>query len=401
MPKISIFGYYGQGNAGDEAILAALSQGIKKKIPNAKICAYSANPEKTRKDHNIYSFYFFSLKKLEFLKKLFNKRAFSRISSFINFLTSDLIIIGGGGLYCDQPATNKWMLYYVDLIKFSSLFNKKIILIGVSVGPLYHQESKEAICNAFKFANAISVRDALSKELLCECGLDAERISIIPDLVYTLESAPKKIIDAILLQENMRTNNKSVAMTPCYYNESTPGWTEQYARMCSRILEETSLDIWLVPMQRGKGHDDHTAATNIFNSLSPALQARVKVLQGLYSATEIQGIIQQADYVIAERLHGSIMAINTRRPLRAIAYKPKVTGVLAHAKLSKNIITMDEFLSNALPQNVFELFNEAPDQSGMNDIRHEANQNFALIERVLNQVSAIDLPTNKQEPGKS
>jgi polysaccharide pyruvyl transferase WcaK-like protein len=259
-------------------------------------------------------------------------------------------------------------------------------LIGVSVGPLYHQESKEAICNAFKFANAISVRDALSKELLCECGLDAERISIIPDLVYTLESAPKKIIDAILLQENMRTNNKSVAMTPCYYNESTPGWTEQYARMCSRILEETSLDIWLVPMQRGKGHDDHTAATNIFNSLSPALQARVKVLQGLYSATEIQGIIQQADYVIAERLHGSIMAINTRRPLRAIAYKPKVTGVLAHAKLSKNIITMDEFLSNALPQNVFELFNEAPDQSGMNDIRHEANQNLSkgyLIKSVL------------------
>lgn len=400
MPKISIFGYYGQGNAGDEAILAALTQGIKRKTPNVKICAYSAKPEKTRKDHNIHSFYFFSLKKMEFLRKLLSRRGLSLVGSFINFLTSDLIIIGGGGLYCDQPTTNKWMLYYVDLIKLSSFFNKKVMLIGISVGPLHHRESKEAICDGFKYAHTISVRDALSKELLCECGLDPERISVVPDLVYTLESSPKNSIDTILLQENMRTHNKSVAMTPCYYNESTPGWMEQYTRLCSRIIEDTSLDIWLIPMQRGSSHDDLSAATNIFNTLSPASQARVKILQGLYSATEIQGIIQQADYVIAERLHGSIMAINTCRPLRAIAYKPKVTGVLAHANLSKNIITMDEFLSNNLPQNMFELFNEVPDQSSMNEIQHEANRNFALIERGLNQVSAIDLPMNKQEPDK-
>ena len=397
MPKISIFGYYGQGNAGDEAILAALSQGIKKKIPNAKVCAYSASPEKTTKEHNILSFYFFQLHILKFLKSIINKNCVSIIKSFINFLNSDLIIIGGGGLYCDQPTTNKWMLYYVDLIKLSSFFNKKIIVMGVSVGPLHHQDSKEAIRKAFKVAHAISVRDDLSKQLLCECGVDAGRILVIPDLVYTLESAPKKVVETILLQENMRTKNQSVALTPCYYNESTPGWAEQYARICSSIIQETKLDIWLIPMQRGASHDDYTAIQNIFNRLDTETQKRVKILQGTYYATEIQGVIEQSNYVIAERLHGSIMAINTYRPLRSIAYKPKVTGVLAHADLSKKIIPMDEFLGPALPRGIFELFNEPPNQSGINRIRDDACQNFSIIEEVLNAKDIIVASINKHD----
>jgi polysaccharide pyruvyl transferase CsaB len=345
MTHFSIFGYYGQGNAGDEAILASLIDGIQLHMPDSTVSAYSANSSETSQIHKVNAFRSFSLDIDQVITGILGRSRKGYIKAARNFFRSDVIIIGGGGLFYDSKETNKWIYGYLKLIHHAKRFGKKVALVGISVGPLHHKESELAIKEAFLRADLISVRDNSSKELLIKCGVPAERIHVIADLVFTLQSAPTSHIQTILAQEHFLKNDKNnIALTPCCYNVEHEGWLDQYTTICERIVSELDCNLWLIPMQRHQNHDDLSAINTIFKKLSPATQARTCILKGVYNAKEVQGILGEANAVLAERLHGSIMAMNTDTPFISIAYMPKVIGVLELAGLENNIIKYNDFL---------------------------------------------------------
>lgn len=355
MVRFSIFGYYGQGNAGDEAILAALTDGIKTTIPSATISVYSADPKETSATHQVEAFNQFSLDLKFIIKGVLGSSRKNYIKSVYNFLRSDVIIIGGGGLFFDSIETNKWIYGYLKLIHRAKRLGKKVALVGISVGPLHHQDSEVAIGEAFSRADLISVRDNSSKELLIKCGVMAEKVHVIPDLVFTLQSAPDERIQEIISDEGLRINNQSnIALTPCCYNTAQTGWLTQYIAFCEEAVSELDSNLWLVPMQRNNSHDDLSAINEIFAGLSEATKKRTRILAKNYNAKEVQGVLSKADFVLAERLHGSIMALNTGTPFMGIAYMPKVVGVLALAGLQKNIINFDSFLSGEAMEEIIE-----------------------------------------------
>jgi polysaccharide pyruvyl transferase WcaK-like protein len=54
--KIGVFGHVGNENLGDEAIIAAVIQNIRRRYPNAEIYGFTINPEDTRKRHKLRPF---------------------------------------------------------------------------------------------------------------------------------------------------------------------------------------------------------------------------------------------------------------------------------------------------------------------------------------------------------
>jgi len=355
MARFSIFGYYGQGNAGDEAILAALTDGIRTTIPSAEISVYSADPKETATTHQIVAFNQFGLDLKLIIKGVLGRSRKNYIKSACNFFRSDVVIIGGGGLFFDSIDTNKWIYGYLKLIHRAKRFGKKVALVGISVGPLHHQDSEVAIGKAFSRADLISVRDNSSQELLIKCGVMAEKIHVIPDLVFTLRSASDERIQEIISDEGLLINSQSnIALTPCCYNTAQPGWLTQYIAFCEKAVSKLDSNLWLVPMQRNNNHDDLSAIKEIFSGLSEATKKRTRILAKNYNAKEVQGVLSKADFVLAERLHGSIMALNTGTPFMGIAYMPKVVGVLELAGLQKNIINFDSFLSGEAMEEIIE-----------------------------------------------
>lgn len=346
MTHFSIFGYYGQGNAGDEAILTALIDGITSNIKNSTVSVYSSNPTETKATHNIEAYRPFGLDIKFIIKSILGRSRRHYLRSLINFFRSDVIVIGGGGLFFDTKETNKWMYGYLDLIEKANFYNKKVALVGISVGPLHHEGSRTAIKNSLSKVNLISVRDTASKNLLIDCGIAADKIKVIPDLVFTLHSAPDTQIEKIIHQENFVSNGKpNIALTPCCYNLNQQGWLASYISLCEKIISELDCNIWLIPMQRNNNHDDLFAINSIVSNLDDNAKERISILERHYTAKEVQGILGKANFIFAERLHGSIMALNTSVPFMSIAYMPKVVGVLELAKLQDNIISYESFLS--------------------------------------------------------
>ncbi|MBK8187796.1 MAG: polysaccharide pyruvyl transferase family protein [Cellvibrio sp.] len=106
-------------------------------------------------------------------------------------------------------------------------------------------------------------------------------------------------------------------------------------------------------------------------------------MEGRYSAKEVQGVIGRSNFVLAERLHGSIMAINTGVPLLSIAYMPKVNGVLELSNLTDCIIEMHSFLNGDALDSIVSRVNDqihlAPEEALCKDMKTRAEQNFEKL----------------------
>lgn len=395
MTRFSIFGYYGQGNSGDEAILTALIDGITSNINDSTISVYSSNPIETRATHKVKAYQptSFSLKLL--IKGILGRSRSNYLRSLRNFLRSDIIVIGGGGLFFDTKETNKWMYGYLDLIEKAKFYNKKVALIGISVGPLHHEDSRTAIRNSLSKVDLISVRDTSSRDLLVTCGIEPDKIKVVPDLVFTLSSAPDSRIQHIISQENFIANGRpNIALTPCCYNLNHQGWINSYVALCEQIASKLDCNIWLIPMQRNNNHDDLFAINSIVSNLDEDTKKRISILEQRYTAKEVQGVLGKANFIFAERLHGSIMALNTNVPFMSIAYMPKVVGVLELAKLQHNIISYESFLSGDFIQKVLSTAKEQvsgehpPEPSERTDLKI-AHLNFEYLMNLANNKFSI------------
>jgi polysaccharide pyruvyl transferase WcaK-like protein len=93
-PKILIAGYYGFGNAGDEAILESLVAGLRRDFSEAQITVFSGDPARTEGSHGVSA--------VPWLEP-------EAIQSAVQ--ESDRVIIGGGGLFHDYWGVNPERLF--------------------------------------------------------------------------------------------------------------------------------------------------------------------------------------------------------------------------------------------------------------------------------------------------
>lgn len=388
MASISIFGYYGQQNAGDEAILSSLITGISEQLPQAKVTVFSGDAAGTRKAHRINAVQSTLPGNLtQFATRSLGRNRRNFFRSLVTFFRSDVILVGGGGLFIDDPDSNSHLLNYLRLIWHAKALGKKIMLVGVSVGPLYHQSSRKAVRDTLNEVDLIAVRDTASKELLLECGVTKPDIQIAPDLVYSLTPCPPMEIDRICATESLGTSARiKVAITPCSYNSELPGWLESYVAFGNHAIDTLNAELWLIPMQTSALHDDRGSARMIIKGIHRKEFAHC--IEGTYGPRQILGLISRADAVLGERLHGSIMALNAAVPFFGIGYMPKVTRLFDEIGHPEWCLPIDKLAPPRLISGFDHVFNTrdsvAPEIAHISaTLRKQSAFNFELIKRLV------------------
>lgn len=171
MPKrVSISGYYGFDNFGDEGILGILVQNLKDSGLCEDITVFSRNPEVTSKKYNVNS-----IKTFSFLKILNNLE------------NTDILISGGGSLLQDATSL-KSLLYYLWVIFMALFYKKKVIIFAQGIGPIRCFISRFMTKILLKKCDYISVRDEKSLFLLRGWGLKPD---LVADPMWNLELTTK------------------------------------------------------------------------------------------------------------------------------------------------------------------------------------------------------------------
>jgi len=171
-PKVLIFGYIGEKNAGDDLILLATLNSLR--AEGARVTVLSSNPPLTEKVFKVKAVP--SRKLLPVLRELLN---------------CDILVCGGGGIFQDKTSVSS-VLYYSLLVLAARSLSKEIRLLHQGIGPLTTGIGRFLTRAVFNSAGNISVRDIESKNTLRAIGVKARKLPVAGDAVQTLRAFSKR-----------------------------------------------------------------------------------------------------------------------------------------------------------------------------------------------------------------
>jgi len=329
--RVLIIGYYGYGNVGDEAILQCIIRDLYEEMPDLEITVVSGNPIATKSTQGINAI---------------SVREFTKVIHAAQ--STDLIILGGGGLFHDyddfDPGTlltrKYWGIAWYSTYPFlATLLDKPFMLYAVGVGPLFSEHAKIYTLAAFEQAAAITVRDDGSRNLLIKLGAIPERIQTVSDPVLGMPFPSKAdTVKRLARQQFVLPSGKPIIAVSLRHWQYGPmpeaDWLSQIAQALDTFIETYDAAALFIPFQ--KISDLPININDAFNDasvvalLTSAMRhgAHLTTLSGIYSVNDVAGIIGCCDLMLGMRLHSLILAANAGIPVVGIIYDPKVRELM-------------------------------------------------------------------------
>ncbi len=303
--KVMISGYYGFGNIGDEAIITAITESLRKREPDISFTVLSSRPELTSKALNVNS--------------IGRLNIFSIIKEL---LTTDLFISGGGGLMQDVTGPGS-VTYYGGLITLAQMMNVPTMIYAQGIGPLNIGFNKKMVKNIFNKTTRITVRDSFSMQDLINMGIRENKIQVTADPVLLLEGVDKKHVNNILMGSGIDPHIPIIGISIRPWHSWYERQLKAFISVLYQLAKKYNFQILIIPFQHSSDLWLSREAEICFKT-RPDSDVKINVLERPCSPKEMMGIIGAMTIVVGMRLHSLIMAAAQYIPSVGIAYDPKV-----------------------------------------------------------------------------
>ena len=322
--SVVLAGYYGFGNTGDEAILASILGGLRRRAPGTVFTVVSGDPESTRRQHGV---------------EAVGWRDIPAISESVS--RADTVFVGGGGLFQDYWGLDTKTLltprhgeiaFYAGPVVLAALARKPALLYGLGFGPLASAEARRYVRGVADAAVYLSVRDEASRDLLVASGIPESRITVSADPAFALDvSGDGHDVDEICRQAGVEPRRPilGVALRPWAIGVEPAAWEAEVTAALEEFLRETNGTLLFVPFEKSPwtDKDDFAQAARIAGTLPT--RGRVAVIGEPRPPREIAAILSGCDLVLGMRLHSLVFAALGGVPAVGLAYDPKVTALLS------------------------------------------------------------------------
>ena len=288
--RVVVSGYYGFGNAGDEAVLAGLLRTLRDVDPSLEATVVSGAPDETARDHGV-----------EAVRRL-DVPAIARA-----LRAADGLVSGGGSLLQDRTSARP-IAYYAGVMLLARSLGRPYAVHAQGLGPIRRRANRRLAAGALRGAAAVSLRDPESIALARTLGV-RRRIELVPDPALALTPGGGE----------GRPDGPIVVAV-----RSWPAPTPYLAGLragLERLAE--SAPIVALPMQRGA---DLAPSRAVCDGIAGA-----RVLDDDLALPAVLEAIGGARLVIGMRLHALILAAAAGVPAAAISYDPKVDAFARQA----------------------------------------------------------------------
>jgi polysaccharide pyruvyl transferase CsaB len=299
--RVVMSGYYGFGNAGDEAILHAVRAGITGAHDDISITVLSKDPAQTRTRHNCGAVRRFGVFGV--------LRALSRC---------DALVSGGGSLLQDQTSTRS-LLYYLWIIALARKLGKKVMIYANGIGPVTRESNRRRVKKVVMGADVVTLRDSGSKDELLAMGVIRGDIRVTADPVFTIGAAPRERSKEILGARGIPADRPFAVVCVRRWTNGG-GLYGELAKMCDGIYDRYAMGVVFVAMQT-------PGDVGISLEISRMMKCPSYVLDGQFTPSELIGIMGASELVVAMRLHALIFAARAAVPSVGIMCDPKLEAL--------------------------------------------------------------------------
>jgi polysaccharide pyruvyl transferase CsaB len=355
--RIAISGYYGFGNAGDEAVLAATLGELRTRLPEAEPVVLSGGPDATRELHQVEA------------------RPRWPLRPLVDAIRScDLLLSGGGSLLQNETSLAS-LGYYLLTLDLARNHGLPRVIHAQGLGPLHGWLARTLVRRYLLQADAICLRDEASVALAEEIGVPSERLTLTADPAFLLEPASEAEIDALLRDAGLEPEDRLVGMVVREWRGAREALSP-LAKIARTAAEDWDARCLVIPFQLPEDAEvSHELA---------ALAPGVTLLERALHPRALMGLIGRLDLLVAMRLHALIFAAATEVPAVGLSYDPKVEALCEAAGQCWTPITEPRDVP-ALAAEAWERRGATADRRGRRaaQMRERAGRAFDEIERVV------------------
>ena len=247
-------------------------------------------------------------------------------------LKPELAISIGGDNYCYDSMLN-------DLRLANSVFSKngaKTILLGCSIEPelLKRDDIKEDLAKY----HTIIARESITYEALRNSfGVEEKKsedfatgVKNIPQVLYIPDPAFTLPYEDVVLPKGFVSGNTvGINISPIVQeSESEGGITiEAYRKLIHYIIDNTDMNVALIPHVVWNGNDDRTPIDILYNDaiLSGYADRIVRIDDA--NALKLKGYIRNLRFFVGARTHATIAAYSSMVPTLVVGYSVKARGI--------------------------------------------------------------------------
>lgn len=392
--KVGILGHVGKKNLGDEAIIDAVIENLRRRVPDAQIFGFTIDPQDTSERHGIPAFPIRRIVKNKINEISTNSmpingiksadRKFGTlqhvkrwIKSFPNlhrFLTR---VLNGFAIICGIPneilflfdcynnlngvklliiAGSQQLIDYVGgpwafpytLFKWSiiaRLANAKVVVLSVGSGPIYSHLGKYFIKKTLSIAIYRTYRDETSREWIQQLR-PGDDISICPDLAFSSFKFLPAGID-----ERLKSKVRVVGINPVPFSDNKYWTGAGHSEYESYTKTLAFFGLWLIE----RGYKVHLFPTQL--NLDPKVIDDIKqvmeqnssielaehfVDKPVRSLDELISAISAMELVVATRYHGTVLAYALNKPVLGIAYQAKTADLMRRIEQQEYILDIHD-----------------------------------------------------------
>jgi polysaccharide pyruvyl transferase WcaK-like protein len=374
--RIGLFGHYGHRNFGDEAIITAVAQNLRRHLPDVEFCGFSSEPDDTAARYGIPAYPIRRLKHVgrvgeeaplasvvsresaarpsgwlqrtsRTLKQVPGVRALARAARALVTAPSTVIeecrFLGGayhalGSLDALLVCGSNQFLdnfggvfgYPYTLLKWSILARMRgvtLMYISVGAGPIDSIWSRLFVRVAVLLSAYTSFRDHGSKRLM-ETALLRNLGPVFPDLAHSLAHPP--------FGDPTRSERPTVAINvmanydPRYWCEPNDDLYRQYVHKMAAFSSELlrrGYPIFFFSTQ----FPDYLSIDDVVSSLDEDVVRRIDreaLVKQTHSVENLMDVLTSADIVVGARFHATLLALRAARPVLGVCYYRKAQELL-------------------------------------------------------------------------
>jgi polysaccharide pyruvyl transferase WcaK-like protein len=348
---IGLLDHMGFGNMGDAAIHESFVRNIKARVPDARIIAFSQNPEDTRTRHQLVAYPISrpqpgrtppkqprSRGILSALKGL-TRRATTLLRDCIGELrhlqrscrivkSLDLLVIAGGGQLCDL-----WWFAPYNVFKFcflAKLSGTPVAIIGVGADRLNNPSAKHFARWAVRLADYASFRDIESQALIRELGV-TKQTHVCPDPAYGTD------VGDVMPSLRQDHATLTVGINPMGFCDPRVWPRREQAAYDRYLTNLTHFSLWLlrqhckIELFTSDIGTDQYALIDLKERImlrAPAALADRLVCRPVLTLPELLQQLTTFDVVITPKFHGLIFSHLLEIPTIALSYMPKLDHLM-------------------------------------------------------------------------
>jgi polysaccharide pyruvyl transferase WcaK-like protein len=267
------------------------------------------------------------------------------------FLQSqDLLVVSGGG-QLDQEWGGSWG-HPFSLFKWAVLARlARVPYFIASVGAckVNSTSSRFFLSAALRLARYRSYRDQNSKKIAIGLWRRAAADPVVPDIAFSMPSAQLPSPAGI---RAIAGGRPVIAISPIAYAKprawvhEDAGLHERYQQEMARVISQLlHRDFFLVLVCSSVGDDDHLAPEILgrLDKASTEKAARQLDVPVIRSWKDLAALLQDADILVASRLHSVILGFITETPTVGISFDPKVDWVIQDLGLTDYLMHIRDF----------------------------------------------------------